>query len=163
MLKNIFWKNLDLFIKSIMNGICFYLYSVVLIPLYIVHRFYIYINYYFFLGWNAIFFNSVGRFLLAIVLVRVSIPAQTSWPRSELGRKGFIRLTLPYCCSSPRTGTQAGQEARADAEAMEGCSLLACSACSLIEPRLPAKRWPHPQGDLPAWSLIEKMPPWVQL
>ena len=36
------------------------------------------------------------------VLVRVSIPAQTSWPRSKLGRKGFIRLTLPYCCSSPR-------------------------------------------------------------
>jgi hypothetical protein len=37
-----------------------------------------------------------------IVLVRVSIPAQTSWPRSKSGRKGFIRLTLPYCCSSPR-------------------------------------------------------------
>jgi hypothetical protein len=36
-----------------------------------------------------------------------------------LGRKGFIRLTIPYCCSSPkevRTGTQAGQEAGADAE-----------------------------------------------
>jgi hypothetical protein len=63
------------------------------------------------------------------VLVRVSIPVQTSWPRSKLGRKGFIRLTLPYCCSSPkevRTGTQAGQEAGAVAEAMEGCSLLAC-------------------------------------
>jgi hypothetical protein len=63
------------------------------------------------------------------VLVRVSIPAQTLWSRSKLRRKGFIRLTLPYCCSSPkevRTGTQAGQEAGADAEAMEGCSLLAC-------------------------------------
>jgi hypothetical protein len=72
------------------------------------------------------------------VLVRVSIPAQTSGPRSKLGRKGFIRLTLPHCCSSPkevRTGTQAGQKAGADAEAMEGCSLLACSACSLIEPK----------------------------
>jgi hypothetical protein len=39
------------------------------------------------------------------------------------------------------TGTQAGsQEAGADAEAMEGCFftgllLLACSACSLIEPK----------------------------
>jgi hypothetical protein len=46
-----------------------------------------------------------------------------------LGRKGFIQLTLPYCCSSPkevRTGTQASQETEADAEAMEGCSLLAC-------------------------------------
>jgi hypothetical protein len=49
--------------------------------------------------------------------------------KKQLGRKGFIQLTLPYCCSSPkevRTGSQAGQEAGADAEAMEGCSLLAC-------------------------------------
>jgi hypothetical protein len=35
---------------------------------------------------------------------------------------------------------------------------LACSACSLIEPRLSAQRWHYPQGDLPPWSLIEKMP-----
>jgi len=66
---------------------------------------------------------------MAVVLVRVSIPIQTSWPRSKLGRKGFIQLTLSHCCSSPkeiRTGTQAGQEAGADAEAMEGCYLLAC-------------------------------------
>jgi hypothetical protein len=44
-----------------------------------------------------------------------------------LGRKEFIQLILPYC-SSPkevRTGIQAGQEAGADAEAMEGCYLLA--------------------------------------
>jgi hypothetical protein len=49
--------------------------------------------------------------------------------RSKLGRKGFILLTLPYCCSSPkevRTGTQAGQEAGTDAEAMGRYSLLAC-------------------------------------
>jgi hypothetical protein len=41
----------------------------------------------------------------------------------------YIRLTFPHCCSSlkeVRTGTQAGQEAGADAEAVEGCSLLAC-------------------------------------
>jgi hypothetical protein len=57
------------------------------------------------------------------VLVRVSIP------RSKFGRKGFIQLTLPRCCSSSKkvkTGTQTGQEAGADAEAMEGCFLLAC-------------------------------------
>jgi hypothetical protein len=53
----------------------------------------------------------------------------------------FFQLTLPHCCLSPkevRTGTQAGQKAGADAEAMEGCSLLdcfPCSACSLIEPK----------------------------
>jgi hypothetical protein len=48
---------------------------------------------------------------------------------TKLGRKAFIQLTLPYCCSSlkeVRTGTQAGQEAGTDAEAMEGCFLLAC-------------------------------------
>jgi hypothetical protein len=98
---------------------------------------------------------------LGFVLVRVSIPAQTSWPSSKLGRKGFIRLTLSYCCSSPkevRTGTQAGQKAGADAEAMEGCSLLACSACSPIKPRVPAQRRYHLQGAFPPSSLIEKMP-----
>jgi hypothetical protein len=41
------------------------------------------------------------------VLVRVSIPAQTSRPRSKLGRKRFIQLTLPHCCSSP---TKSGLE-----------------------------------------------------
>jgi hypothetical protein len=81
--------------------------------------------------------------------------------KKQLGRKWFIQLTFPHCCSSlkeVRTGTQAGQKAGADAEAMEGCSLLACSACSLIEPRLSAQRWSHPQGAFPSWSLIEKMP-----
>jgi hypothetical protein len=41
---------------------------------------------------------------------------------------------------------------------LTGLLPLACSACSLIEPRLPAQRWHHPQGDLLPWSLIEKMP-----
>jgi hypothetical protein len=71
----------------------------------------------------------MSKRILGAVLVRVSIPAQTSRPRCKLGRKGFIQLTLPHCCSSPkevRTGIQAGQEAGAYAEAMEGCSLLAC-------------------------------------
>jgi hypothetical protein len=36
------------------------------------------------------------------VLVRVSIPAQTSGPRSKLKRKGLIQLTPPHCCSSPK-------------------------------------------------------------
>jgi hypothetical protein len=35
---------------------------------------------------------------------------------------------------------------------------LSCSACSLVEPRLPTQRCSHPQGDLLLWSLIEKMP-----
>ena len=41
------------------------------------------------------------------VLVRVSTfaPAQTSWPRSKLGKKGFIQLTLPHCCSPKEVRT----------------------------------------------------------
>jgi hypothetical protein len=35
--------------------------------------------------------------------------------------------------SEVSTRTQTGQKAGADAEAMEGCSLLACSTCFLIE------------------------------
>jgi hypothetical protein len=49
--------------------------------------------------------------------------------KKQLGRKGFIQLTLSILLlitKEVRTGTQAGQEAGADAEAMEGCSLLAC-------------------------------------
>jgi hypothetical protein len=48
--------------------------------------------------------------------------------KKQLERKGLIQLTLPYCCSSPsKSGLElkAGQEAGADAETMEGCSLLA--------------------------------------
>jgi hypothetical protein len=46
---------------------------------------------------------------------------------------------LLFITKEVRTGTQAGQEAGADAKAMEGCFLLACLlslaclACSLIE------------------------------
>jgi hypothetical protein len=40
--------------------------------------------------------------------------------------------TLLLVTKEVRTGTQAGQEAGADTEAMEGCYLLACSACFLI-------------------------------
>jgi hypothetical protein len=61
---------------------------------------------------------------------------------------------LLFITKEVRTGTQAGQEAGADAEAIRGMFitgllLLACSACSLIEPRLPAQRWSHPQGAFP--------------
>jgi hypothetical protein len=61
------------------------------------------------------------------------------WKIIKIGGKGFIRLILPHCCSSPkkvRTGTQTGQEAGADAEAMEGCYILACfPGFLLIDPR----------------------------
>jgi hypothetical protein len=76
--------------------------------------------------------------------------------KSKLGRKGFIQLTLPYCCSSPKevgTGTQAGQEA--DAEAMEGYYFLACFpwlaqlACFLIEPKTTRPEMVPPTMGLP--------------
>jgi hypothetical protein len=59
---------------------------------------------------------------------------------------------LLFITKEVRTGTQTGQEAGADAEAMEfftGLLPLACSACSLIEPRLLAQRWFHTQGAFP--------------
>jgi len=102
------------------------------------------------------------------VLVRVPIPAQTSWPRSKLGRKGFIQLTFLHCCLSPkevRTETQVGKEAGADAEAMEGCFLLAwfpwLAQLALLEnPRPPAQGQHQPQwAGFPTtpWPLVEKM------
>jgi hypothetical protein len=72
---------------------------------------------------------SLQQEVLQFVLVRVSIPAQTSWPRSKLERKGFIQLTLPHCCSSPtKSGLELKQVRKQELmpEAMEGCSLLAC-------------------------------------
>jgi hypothetical protein len=42
--------------------------------------------------------------------------------KKQLGREGFIQLTLFLIIKEVRTGTQAGQEAGADAEAMKGCS-----------------------------------------
>jgi hypothetical protein len=87
------------------------------------------------------------------VLVKACIPA-----RSKLGRKGFTQLTLP----SPkevRTGTQAGQEAGADAEAMEGCYLLACfrwlAQLAFLDYQ-PRDGTTH-NGPSHPWSLIEKM------
>jgi len=36
------------------------------------------------------------------VLVSVSIPAQNIMTRGKLGRKNFIQLTFPHCCSSQK-------------------------------------------------------------
>jgi hypothetical protein len=78
----------------------------------------------------------------ASVLVRVSIPAQTSWPRSKLGTKGFIRLTLPYCCyhQESQDWNSSMSESRSQCRGHGGMFFtgllpLACSACFLIEPK----------------------------
>ena len=47
------------------------------------------------------------------VLVRVTIAVMKHHDQGNLGKKGFIQLTLPYHCSSSkevRTGTQTWQE-----------------------------------------------------
>jgi hypothetical protein len=49
--------------------------------------------------------------------------------KKQVGEKRvYLAYTsiLLFITKEVRTGTQAGQEAGADAEAMEGCSLLAC-------------------------------------
>jgi hypothetical protein len=70
-----------------------------------------------------------GKRLMETVLVRVSISAQTFMTKKQVGKKRvYLAYTsiLLFITKEVRTGTQAGQEAGADAEAMEGCSLLAC-------------------------------------
>ena len=49
--------------------------------------------------------------------------------KKQVGEKGVYSAytsMLQFITKEVRTGTQAGQEAGADAEAMEGCFLLAC-------------------------------------
>jgi hypothetical protein len=55
---------------------------------------------------------------------------------------------LLFITKEVRTGTQTGQGAGADAEATEGCSLLACSACSLIEPKTTSPEMVPPRSGL---------------
>jgi hypothetical protein len=63
------------------------------------------------------------------VLVRVSIPRQNITTKKQVGEERVYSAytsTLLFITEEVRTGTQAGQEAGADTEAMEGCYLLAC-------------------------------------
>jgi hypothetical protein len=99
------------------------------------------------------------------VLVRVSIPAQTSLPRSKLGRKGFIQLTLTYCCSSPRKSGLELKQVRKQKmmqrqwrDVLTGLPPLACSACFLIKPKTTSPEMSPPTRGPPSWSLIKKMP-----
>jgi hypothetical protein len=49
----------------------------------------------------------------AAALVRVSIPAQHTITKNQVGEERFAQLTFPHCCLSPnevRTGTHTGQE-----------------------------------------------------
>jgi hypothetical protein len=63
------------------------------------------------------------------VLIRVSSPAQNVMTKKQVGEEGVYSAytsMLLFITKEVRTGTQAGQEAGADAEAMEeGCYWLA--------------------------------------
>ena len=91
-------------------------------------------------------------------LVRVSIPAQKSWPRSKLGRKVFIQLTSSKLLLNTK-GCQDWNSSRSESGSrcrghggmfFTGLPPLACSACSLIEPKttspemVPPTRGPSP-------------------
>lgn len=57
--------------------------------------------------------RQAARFSRMGVSGRVSIALIKHPTKSKFGRKGFIKLTLPHCYSSPKrsqTGTQTGQE-----------------------------------------------------
>jgi hypothetical protein len=89
---------------------------------------------------------------LSICLIQGFYSCTNTMTKKQVGEErvySAYNSILLFITKEVRTGTQAGQEAGADAEAMEGCPLLAYSACSLIEPRLPAQRWHHPQGAFP--------------
>jgi hypothetical protein len=67
----------------------------------------------------------------------------TSWPRNNLGRKGFIQLTLPTLLlitkgnqdwNSNRSGSRSWRKGHGGM-LLTGLLPLACSACFLIEPK----------------------------
>ena len=105
-------------------------------------------------------------FQLGFVLVRVFIPAQTSWPRSKLGRKGFIQLICPHCCWSPKDAGMELKQVRKQ-ELMQRpwrdvpYWLASTGLLSLLSYRTQDYQpsdGPTHKGPSPPWSLIEKMP-----
>jgi hypothetical protein len=73
--------------------------------------------------------HSLSSETLYSVLLRVSIPGQIIMTKKQVGEERVYSAytsILLFITKEVRTGTQAGQEAGTDAEAMEGCSLLAC-------------------------------------
>jgi hypothetical protein len=90
---------------------------------------------------------------------------ETPLPKSRLGRKGFVQLTLPHSCLSlkkARTGTQTGQDpgGRGHGRVLfPGLLPMAWSVYFLIEPGTtsPGIAPPIMGWALFHWSLIEKM------
>jgi hypothetical protein len=101
-----------------------------------------------------------------IVLLRVSIPAQNTMTKKQVVKERVYSahtFTLLLITKGSQDWNSSRSGSRSQCRGHGGMFLtgllpLACSACSLIEPRLPAQGWLHPQWALPSWSLIEKMP-----
>jgi hypothetical protein len=73
--------------------------------------------------------------------------------KKQLRRKGFIHLTFPHCCSSlKKSGLELKQVREQELmqrpwrDVLNWLASPGLLSCSLIEPRLPAQRWSHPQG-----------------
>jgi hypothetical protein len=85
--------------------------------------------------------------------------------KNNLGRKGFIWLTIPYHSLSSkkvRTGNQTGQDPgdrsryrSHGAVLLTGLLILACSACFVIDSGPPAQRWHTHNGLGPPLSITE--------
>jgi hypothetical protein len=70
------------------------------------------------------------------------LPPNIILARIKLGKKGFIELTLPHCCSSPKKPELELKQSRKQElrqRPWRGVTYwlvpLACSACFLIEPK----------------------------
>ena len=73
--------------------------------------------------------KCVGAFLYRVCLSQGFYSCTNIRTKTQVGEERIYLAytsTLLFITKEVRTGTQAGQEAGADAEAMEGCYLLAC-------------------------------------
>ena len=113
------------------------------------------------------FAMSKGLSSWSTVLVRVSIPAKTSWQEASWGGKGLFGLH--FHAAVHHQGSQDWNSSRSGSRSwcrghggmfFTGLLSLACSACFLIKPKTTSPEMvPPTRGPPPLiWSLIEKMP-----
>jgi hypothetical protein len=102
---------------------------------------------------------------MVFVLGRVSIPAQTSWPRSSWGRKGLFGLHFRIAVQHQRkSGLELKQVRKQELMQKPWRDVLywlaANSLHSLLSYRTKTTSpgMSHPRGAFSPWSLIEKMP-----
>jgi hypothetical protein len=76
--------------------------------------------------------------------------------KKQLGRKGFIQLTLPYCCSSPRQSELELKQVRKQElmhrpwrDVLYWLAFPGLLSLLSYKPKTISQRCHHPQGDLP--------------